>query len=104
MADQKQMKQAREKALELFATMEFEGFEFVGQAVEGAVMRNEEIDAYVVFKPIVKKETFDVEDALQEFEDKAKAAAEREAARLAKAAERAAKAAEKAKEKAEEVE
>ena len=102
MANQKEMKAIREQALEMFKTMEFEGFELVGQAVEGVVMKHVELDAFVVFKPIVKKEGFDVEDALQEFEDKARAAAEREAERLAKAAERAAKAAEKAKEKAEE--
>lgn len=104
MASQKEMKAIREQALELFQSMEFEGFEVVGQAVEGVVMKYVELDAFVVFKPIVKKESFDVEDALQEFEDKARAAAEREAERLAKAAERAAKAAEKAKEKAAEVE
>lgn len=57
---------------------------------------------HVVVKPIVKKaETFDLDDAIVEFEDKQKAKAERLAAQEAKAAERAAKEVEKARLKAE---
>lgn len=102
MASQKEMKAIREYALELFETVEFEGFEVVGQIVDGMLMKHlGEEESYVVFKPIVKKESFDVEDALAEFAEKEAARLEREAEREAKRLAREAKAKEKAAEEGE---
>ena len=98
MANQKEMNQIRNEAVELFINGTFDGFELVGQVVEGVVFKHVALDAFVVFKPIVKKEGFDVEDALAEFAEKQVARAEREAEKAKKAAEREAKAAAKAKE------
>ena len=83
MASQKEMREIRENIItQLTETVEFEGFEPVGQIVEGMLYLNEVTQSYLVLKPIAKKESFDVDDALQEFEDKEKARIEREQERL----------------------
>lgn len=91
MATQKEMRQYREDFIGTLTTIEFDGFEFVGITVDGPAYENAEGDVVVV-KPIAKKEDFDVEDAIAEFDEKLEARLEREKARLEKAAAREAKA------------
>ena len=96
MANQKEMREIRERLVNGVQNMEFEGFEFVGLVVDGVLLQDVKSGAFAVVKPIVKKEGFDADEALQEFVDKESARLEREAERAKKAAEREAK-----KEKAE---
>ena len=98
MATQKEMREMRENVINQLSEIEIVGFEYVGQITDGVLLHNTDLDSYLVLKPIAKKEDFDSEDALEEFEDKQAKALEREQARLEKAVKRA----EKAKAKLEE--
>lgn len=95
MATQKEMAMFRADFIAAVQEIEVPGFEFAGLSVDGPVFVNVAGDAVVV-KSIAKKEGFDVQDALAEWEEKEAARLEREAAKAEKAAARAAK--EKAKE------
>ena len=53
-----------------------DGIEFEGRTTEGLAFSFE--DRIIVIKTIVKKEDFDVVDAMQEYEEKEKARLERE--------------------------
>ena len=57
--------------------LEVEGFKFLGLTKEGALFEGTE--GHVVVKVVVKKEGFDAEDALDEFEEAKEKAAERAA-------------------------
>jgi hypothetical protein len=99
MANQKEMREMRENVItQLAETVELEGFEPVGQIVEGMLYLNTATESYLVLKPIAKKESFDPEDALQEFADKETARLEREQEKAKKKAEREAKKKEKEEE------
>lgn len=85
MATQKEMKEMREDILaQLNDKIDFDNFEQIGQITDGMLYFNKATDGYLVLKPIAKKEGFDVDDALQEFEDKEKARIEREQAKAQK--------------------
>ena len=101
MATQKEMREMREEVITLLETSGVEGYEVQGIITDGILLYNEGFDTYVVLKPIVKKEGFDPEDALQEYEDKQKAKEEREKAKLEKAIARAEKVKAKLEEKEE---
>lgn len=89
MATQKEMREMREDIItQLGETVEFEGFEPVGQIVEGMLYMNAKTESYLVLKPIAKKESFDAEDALAEFAEKETARLEREQEKLQKKAKR----------------
>ena len=103
MATQKEMREFRANFITQLEGVDFEGFVFVGNTVDGPAFENEKGDIVVV-KPIAKKEGFDVNDAIQAQNEKEQAALEREQERAAKAAKRAEKEAEKAKEALEAVE
>ena len=94
MATQKEMRMVRQEVIGLVESTNFAGFELVGVVSEGVLFQHEGTGAFVVLKPIVKKEEFDAEDAMAEF-------AEKEAAREEKAKEKARKEEERAKKKAE---
>ena len=99
MATQKEMREMREEVINLIENTEFANYVFEGIVTDGVLLYNEGLDTYVVVKPIVKKEGFDPEDALQEYEDKQKAKEEREKAKLEKAIARAEKVKAKLEEK-----
>ena len=63
------------------------GYEIVGRATEGLILRDKENDTYIVVKAIAKALDFDAFDAIDEYEEKAVKAAEK----VAKATEKAAK-------------
>lgn len=96
MATQKRAEEIRGIFGEVVAKLEVAGFEVAGRTKEGmAFQSGEEV---VIVKTIVKKEDFDLEDAMQEFLE----AAVKRVERSQKHAEKVAKAKEKAeKEKAE---
>ena len=91
MATQKEMRQYREDFIGTLEDVVFDGFTFVGITVDGPAYENAEGDVVVV-KPIAKKESFDVNDAIAEYGEKVEARLEREKVKLEKAAEREAKA------------
>lgn len=96
MATQKEMRQYREDFM--VASVEgikVVGFEYAGMTVDGPAFENEAGDAVVV-KTIAKKESFDLNDAIAEYNEKEEAAKQREIERAAKAFEKAAKASEAA--------
>lgn len=97
MATQKEMAVFRAQFIEAVKEIKVDGFEFTGMTVDGPVFTKGE-DAVVV-KSIAKKETFDLDDALTEYEDKERARLEREAAKAEKLAKVKAKEAEKEAEK-----
>ena len=94
---------ARENVYEVLAEMETNfapiGYEVVGRATEGLILRDKETDLYVVVRAVAKAIDFDAEDAMEEFVEKAEKAKEKKE----KAAEKAKKDKEKRKKKAEEV-
>ena len=101
MATQKEMRQYRLDFINASVEgIEVEGFVYAGMTVDGAAFENEVGDV-VVLKAIAKKESFDLNDAIVEYEEKEAAAKEREVERAAKALEKAEKAAAVAKAKAE---
>ena len=75
---------AREMFMKALEGFEVEGFVFVGRVSEGAVFESDE--GFVVVKPIVKKDTFDFDDALAEYEEKLVKAKEKEEAKAKKVA------------------
>lgn len=95
MATQKEMRQFRDEFMCAVSEMEITGFTFEGFTTDGPVFLNDSGDCVVV-KPIAKKEDFDMEDAISEWEEKQIAATQREQDKLDKAAARAEKAQAKA--------
>jgi hypothetical protein len=91
MATQKEMRTMREQMVEVLSGVGFAGYTFEGVVRDGVLLRHEENETYVVLKPIVKKEEFDAEDALEEYAEKVAKAAEREKEKAEKAAKREAK-------------
>lgn len=83
MATQKEMRQMRVDLIEQLMEKELAGFEVVGQISDGVLLQTED-GTYAVVKPIIKKEGFDAEDSLAEFEEKEQARIEREQEREAK--------------------
>lgn len=94
MATQKEMREMRVNLIEQLMEKELTGFEVVGQISDGVLLQTPD-GTFAVVKPIIKKENFDSEDALAEFEEKEQARLEREAEREAKKLAREAKAKEK---------
>ena len=88
MANQKEMRTVRETLINFFNEIEIPNFTVEGQTKEGILLHNTEFDCYAVIKPIVKKEDFDPEDALAEYEEKLQAQLEREKAKEEKAKKR----------------
>ncbi len=80
----------RELALTTAQTIQVEGFDFEGRTTEGLAF-SDGIDTFVV-KVIVKKEGFDLVDALDEFSEKETKRLEMEAKKEAQKAKREAKA------------
>ncbi len=77
MRKQAEMKETRENVIEnIINTFDLEGFEVVGRVTDGIL--NKDKNGYVVIKPIVKKDGFDAEDALLEYEEKQEALKQRE--------------------------
>jgi hypothetical protein len=85
MATQKEMREMREAMVTSLQEIVFAEFEQVGVVVEGVLLQHKATGAYMVLKPIAKKETFDAEDALAEYEEKVAKAIEREAEKAEKA-------------------
>lgn len=85
MATQKEMREMREAMVTSLQEIAFTEFEQVGVVVEGVLLQHKTTGAYMVLKPIAKKETFDAEDALAEYEEKVAKALEREAEKAEKA-------------------
>lgn len=102
MATQKEMREIREEVITIVENLNIEGYVLEGIITDGVLFLHEGLDTHVVLKPIVKKEGFDFEDALQEYQDRQAAKLEREKERLIKAQERAEKAAAKLAEQEEE--
>lgn len=88
MANQKQMRELRELIMHDLMNTEFPGFTFEGIVTDGVLLYHSEADSFIVIKPIVKKEGFEAEEALQEYQDKLVARAEKDAEKAKKAAER----------------
>ena len=86
MATQKEMKEMREEVITQIQELEFENFQKIGQIVDGVLLFNLKTQSYLVLKPIAKKDSFDADDALTEFEDKEKARLEREKTKAEKLA------------------
>jgi len=78
MATQKEMRTMREEMVERLQEVKFPKYEVVGVVKDGVLLFHEEKMTYAVLKPIVKKEDFDAEDALQEYAEKVEAQKERE--------------------------
>lgn len=86
----KEMNVARETVYEVLGTaleanLADVGYEVVGRATEGLILRDVNTDLYVVVKAVAKSLEFDAEDAMEEFAEKAVKAAEKEAKAKAKA-------------------
>lgn len=90
----KRMSEIREMAVASIQSLEVAGFKPIGRTSEGIVFENETTFEYFVIKPIVKKDGFDAQEAIEEYEEKQEAAKEK--------AELATKKKEKAKAKKEE--
>lgn len=84
MATQKEMKEMRENVIGQLTEISFEGFTFQGQITDGLLYVDNASQGYLVLKPIAKKENFDGEDALQEFQEREQARIEREKAKADK--------------------
>ena len=100
MATQKEMRAIREEIIGLVQELDFEGYEFEGIITDGLLFQHQALETFVVLKPIVKKEGFDFEDALLEYQEKQQARLDKEKEKLEKAIVRE----EKAKAKLEEIE
>ena len=72
----------REQIGERICGMEIDGLVLEGRTTEGFAFSFD--DRVVVVKVIVKKEDFDLADALEEYEEKEKARVERESKKAAK--------------------
>lgn len=86
----KEMNVARETVYEVLgasleANLGAVGYEVVGRATEGLILRDVNTDLYVVVKAVAKALEFDAEDAMEEYAEKAVKAAEKEAKSKAKA-------------------
>jgi hypothetical protein len=96
-------REVRETFMTKIDEIDVEGFDYMGRIVEGEVFQRED-GKVVVVKTIVKADTFDLDDALQEYEDREAARAERETEqaikRVKREAEKALKEAAKAEAKA----
>lgn len=88
MANQKERNQVRETVIENIGGLAFEGFKNLGRVSEGILFHEEVQDVFVVVKVIGKKEGFDFEEALAEFEEKEIARKEREQEKAKKLAEK----------------
>ena len=104
--DVKEAAEAREMAYDIVQTATDQmfldtGFEIVGRATEGLIVRDRDADTYLVIKAIAKQLDFDAEDAMEEYAEKQERAKEREAKAAKKKADLEARRAKAAKEKAE---
>ena len=90
MASQKEMREFRELFNVANSEVVVSDFVFAGFIIDGAAFENENGDVVVV-KTIAKKEGFDLNDAIAEFNEREAAALEREQARAQKALEKAEK-------------
>ena len=104
--DVKEAAEAREMAYDIVqeatdAMFLDAGFEIVGRATEGLIVRDRDADTYLVIKAIAKQLDFDAEDAMEEYEEKQERAKDRIEKAAKKKADLAAKRAKVAKEKAE---
>ena len=73
--DVKEAAEAREMAYDIVSeatdTMFLDaGYEIVGRATEGLIVRDRDEDTYLVVKVIAKQLDFDAEDAMEEYEEK----------------------------------
>lgn len=85
MRKQTEMKETRENVIEnIINTFNLEGFEVVGRITDGILIKDN--NGYVVIKPIVKKDGFDAEDAILEYQEKQEALKKRELEKKAKVA------------------
>jgi hypothetical protein len=73
----KRMSEIREMAIESIQSMEVAGFKPIGRTSEGIVFENETTFEYFVIKPIVKKEGFEAQEAIEEYEEKQEVAREK---------------------------
>lgn len=95
MASQKERNAIREEVMESIAdTVKFDGMEdsrsvvSFGRISEGLLFYEENTNTFLVVKVIAKKEGFDYDEAVTEFEDKQKAKEEREKEKAKKLAEK----------------
>ena len=77
MATQTEMRTMRTEVIELLSQEVLTGYEQEGIISDGVLLYNSELDTHVVLKVIVKKEGFDSEDALNEYQEKQDAIAEK---------------------------
>jgi hypothetical protein len=85
MLNQKIKLEMRKTLIEYLEKVEYPNYEVLGIITDGILLQHTENNGYVVLKPIVKKEEFDAEDALAEYEEKLKARQQKEQEKKKKA-------------------
>ena len=78
MLNQKAKLEMRKNLIEYLEKVEYPNYQVLGIITDGVLLQHTENNGYVVLKPIVKKENFDVDDALAEYEEKIKARQQKE--------------------------
>jgi len=85
MLNQKIKLEMRKNLIEYLEKVEYPNYQVLGIITDGILLQHTENNGYVVLKPIVKKEDFDADDALAEYEEKIKARQQKEQEKKKKA-------------------
>lgn len=78
MLNQKIKLEMRKNLIEYLEKVEYPNYQVLGIITDGILLQHTENNGYVVLKPIVKKDDFDADDALAEYEEKVKARQQKE--------------------------
>ena len=78
MLNQKAKLELRKNLIEYLENEGYPDYDVLGVIAEGVLLQHLENGVHVVLKPIVKKDDFDPDEALAEYEEKLKAKEERE--------------------------
>ena len=78
MLNQKIKLEMRKNLIEYLEKVEYPNYQVLGIITDGILLQHTKNNGYVVLKPIVKKEDFDANDALDEYEEKIKARQQKE--------------------------
>lgn len=78
MLNQKVKVEMRKNLMEFLGMLEFPDYQVLGIITDGILLQHTTNNGYVVLKPIVKKDEFDADDALAEYEEKIKARQQKE--------------------------
>lgn len=85
MLNQKIKLEMRKNLIEYLEKVEYPNYQVLGIITDGILLQHTENNGYVVLKPIVKKDDFDPDEALAEYEEKMKARQQKEQEKKKKA-------------------